>query len=325
MAIEVTRRWSSRGYGLVNGKWQAERFYDVVGTTAEDAALSAVASAVGDYNSSHPYRPELLCNSITIAESVGPAHFVVRMGYEVPELGQFPSPDDPLSRPYRYYWQKIVKNIPQERQISESAALNGYAIAVSTGSPVDPKATAEIYTRMLIIRRYEPLYDLSLAQAYENTVNNAAGVIGPIEVGIGQMLCHSIEPTGECTAGAPYLEIEYQFEIDTSQAHPFQTYIIDQGRDGWYDDGGTSKRGRFGIGGEACVDDVLLDGTGKPLDSSVKVLATLNGATTEHAPVQTPTASLPNPLDYADYTSSGGAFILIFQQRRQTNFGIFGF
>lgn len=331
MSIEVTRKWSGRGYRQNESGWEAEIYYEVTGSNDETAVLAAVAAADGGayYNSLHPANTNLKCNDVGISEWKSPFFATVRAGFKIPPFGQFPggdNSDDPLLQPPRISWRKNSKTMISERQVSENTdpttGLHGKPIVNTAGDPFDPKPTRTSRTRTLCIRRYEPLYDLALAEQLEDCINSNAGYVGPLHVGVGQCLCQSIEPVGEYESDATAVEIEYLFEIDLSETYPFEIRILDQGLKGWWSDGGTIKPGAIvNENGEAPPHDVLLDGTGKPINTNYKVM---NKNLVPVAP-SSPSTTQAYPLATEDYTASGGGFILIYQRHRKADFSQLSF
>jgi hypothetical protein len=261
MSVEITERWTGKGWNLTTQGLDAVREFDVSGAATEKDALQALIDSEDvNFNSEHPYQPALKCRSIVLGEALGPSFFRFRATYGTPPMGLYvlQTTTDPLSQPVRVTWQRALKSVAIDRDLDDIPIVN------SAGDPF-PIQQMEVVSRTLMLKRYEPFFDIAKAEAFENTVNSNVINLGPIRIGQGQGRIVSIEPTSEYPVDAPYLEMGYQFEIDTTDDDPFQLYLIDQGHRGWRSNSGGARTGNLvDEDGNPVGDDVLLDGTGKP-------------------------------------------------------------
>jgi hypothetical protein len=284
MSTEITERWTGKAWNLTEQGLDAVREFDVSGAATEKDALQAlIDSGKADFNAEHPYQPALKCRSITLGEALGPSFFRFRAAYGQPPMGLYVLKNtvDALTAPVRVTWRRAVKSVAIDRDLDDIPIVN------SAGDPF-PIQQIEVTSRLLTLKRFEPFFDIAKAEAFENTVNSNVINLGPIRIGQGQGRIVSIEPTSEYPVDAPYLEMAYDFEIDTSDDDPFQLYLIDQGHRGWRSNSGGARTGNLvDADGNAVSDDVLLDGTGKPAWGVALV-----GETKKAVPITNP--SLPD-------------------------------
>jgi hypothetical protein len=265
-------------------------------------------------NSVHPRNISIKCNGITFTQT-GPLYLEARVSYSLPKYGSHSDPEvNPLLRPLRILWGKVIKQRPMERDMGGKAVLN------SAGDPPSSPWMQPVIVRTLRLTRFEPFYDPAIAGRYENHVNGNAGNLGKIQVAKGQCYCAAIEPTGEYTADAEYVEVAYDFEIDITLADPFQCHMLDRGRNGFWSDSGTIRKGPITcktldsdgkVVYEPVDGDVLLDNTGKPLDTSLYVGG---GQSTQANP------SIPAAWKSVDYTSSGGGWDRVYEGVAEADF-----
>jgi hypothetical protein len=178
----------------------------------------------------------------------------------------------------------------------------GNGITNSAGDGFSSPASKNFTAGVLRCLRNEPYYNIGQAVDYQNTVNsdNATFFAGVIVLEKGQCLCRKIRPTTPITHKSLYVTVEYTFEFRRGRVQdsdgywdPFKYRVMDAGQAGFWNDSGTTRRGNFGsitLGGvfENVPTDVRLDGTGIPMESTIKVAAKTGGA----AAVANPT-SLP--------------------------------
>jgi hypothetical protein len=126
-------------------------------------------------------------------------------------------------------------------------------------------------------------------------VNNSGITFQGYDYDAGQVYCNYIQPAEPYQTTAPYVKIHYDFEIRTPNSsnltalqirHPFQLRILDQGLRGVYNDPDLGDTlGHFYLGdGHPVTRDVLLDGTGVPMDDGIKVTAGGLAAVTQTLP-----------------------------------------
>jgi hypothetical protein len=171
--------------------------------------------------------------------------------------------------------------------------VNDFPILNSAGDPFDPPINKFITYGMLRVRRAEPFFDVQKAIKYMNRVNSdsftVAGAGGLLP---GQAYCNLIAPGNEYTLATPYVWVIYKFTFKPG-TDPFQSHPVDQGLWGWWDDGGTKKRGRICDPSGNMVDfPVRLNGAGRPILGTeyFKVLGAPGGTgtPTPQAPVEGP-------------------------------------
>ena len=270
MAV-VTENWSA--YRIKRGE-NAQRQWVVTGAADATAALAAVVAYGGYPNAAHPQDARLLQKGQCDVSMNGPASFVVASSYELPESGQFGRDENPLDKP--------IEVSEAKGTFSEEAEGDAEAVAQpivdTAGFPYESNPAKEFTYRIITLRRNESTRQVSRSIAYEDHVNSdnfVIPLIGMVEP--GQALCVAIEPTGPYTILSTYVPMQYVFWIRKGVVKDsdnlwdaWKFRLRSQGLRGWYDDSGTKKSGPFvwANSGERISGPILLDATGKPLETN---------------------------------------------------------
>jgi hypothetical protein len=299
MPAVVTESWKGVQWDLSQTGRTAARYFDVSGATSAKDAEQAVKDSTGlDIN--QPYGTDssaLLCSAIRLIEQLGPYYHRFGAIFGIPPNGKWviQNSDDAISLTPQVEFSRSIKSVPVDKDRLGIPYIN------SAGDPFSPNSESPRTTRYMSVERYD---------VYENSVNSDVLTLGPLTFQPNQVLCHCIEPVGKFPLDSSKLLIRYEFEFDRSNPHPFQNRLIDKGRNGWYSGSGGSKRGQICYSnGDPVSDDVLLDSTGKPVDTTLKVL---NSAGDPASPVVNPSI----PGYYATEHSSGDiGYVLVFKER----------
>ena len=233
----------------------------------------------------------LVCRSM-VPRPLSPVLWEVIASYDVPAVGNYTPTTSPLLLGPRYEWKDCVETEPFDRDVTNNPVTN------SAGDPPKPPPTKTITKEVLRVHVNKPFYDRATFKAYKDTVNSDTvtftepngneNVFPP-----GFMKCVTIEPEKAYYAADLVVPIVFTFEVyDTSQISlddPFQLHLLDEGYSGWTTgntSGGSPARASFyvksgsgsGSSGSSTASDyaqvtdpVLLDGTGKPINSSYVV------------------------------------------------------
>lgn len=326
MAIVVTQRWSGEGYTETSTGIEAELFYDVSGTSDVTAAKDALASSsfAMAMNASHPLDPTntLKCKSIGISEKKGPEYFVLRAAFAIPPTGTWITPVDWLNRPPRYRWSKV--EIQEETDIdagTNAGGTDGILICNSAGAPYQPKQAKPRYRWELVVLKNELFFDDAKAETFMDRVNSNAGAINGRSFAARQCLCTLIAPVGEISAGDAWVPMMYQFQLDRSETYPFDYILPDIGRMGWANDGtSTPCNGNFVSRlGETIAEPVLLDGSGKPIDSDYRINL---GDSTWRTPISRSTPASPRNTLYFGWPPTAAR--RVFYKYRAADFSTMG-
>lgn len=271
--------------------------WQVTGASTGSEALDA--PGVPHQNDSHPWDVLLLAQQPTVTRE-GFNLYLVSVDYvRLGGSGSNPDPNDPLNAPLVYRWEmgNTTESVDQDAE--------GNAILNSAGERFDPPPTKNIGTLFLTVRRNEPSYDPAIALTFQNK-RNSDPFFGAQP---GQALCLSIAPNAEYAEDAEYIPVDYHFEF---RADKFRHRIMDQGLNGWFNDNGTLKLAPFYMNiTDRAGAAVLLDGTGKPIESSIKVAGN-----------ETPVAhQSPSPATIED---TGEAIFLIFEKYGERAFAPLG-
>lgn len=306
MAAVVTEAWTGSQLTLAFqlAQWQALRIFQVSGATSKTDAINALQSSsfAVQVGSAHPDNNLLICNQIACDDSL--VLRKVTATYTVTANANI----NPLFAKPRLRWKTGVRMERSDYDYYGNAKLN------SAGVPFDPPSQRPRGMQFLTVVRTEPFFDVQRSVSLQNTTNSAAitipgaGVIQP-----GQMFCHSMECPQDIYQGIPYCDINYNFELrggnlvgTSSEYDGFFDSQLDQGDSGWYS-GTSSDRGIICNSTGVETGNVLLDGTGKPLDSSLKILSKRDGSVA--SPIANPTA-LPTNVSVVTMPVTGAKRLL---------------
>jgi hypothetical protein len=282
--------------------WIAERSWTVHGAADEFEALQAPpkansgSSPISQIGESHPRNKYLVCVDL-IADRTSPNFHLVRARYEIPEPGSLPQTAEPLLRPVEIApdWVSDTEEFDVDAgQPTEYAVLN------SAGFPPDPLPVREVADIGFTISRYEPVYPILKALQFRMTVNKFRySIPGVGVVDAGQALARPIR-SDPYSVDAEYVRVHYTLWI---REKGWKARTIDRGYMGWASVNGAIQSGRFCNTSADVIDQaLLLDGTGRPIDDSVRVLI---GDTP-----QTPVAHRKQfPESYIERSQSGAVFI----------------
>jgi hypothetical protein len=284
----VTKAWKEAGSKFAAGNWTARIPFDVTGAANDGDARAAVALFPPGYNIGSPHEESgLLTVSSLDCERRGQDHRRVWVNYD---LGAFAnSVTTPLFAPMEVEWavQKIAA--PTSLDAKNQKIVNAAGSVIVPGPPKNESAV------VIYCVRNEPFADAAKAIKFSGSVNSAPfNVPGVGTFDTGQLLCDYIKPNQRYKVkGAKqleqYLPILYAL-VGRRNGH--QVILVNQGTEGFYNDAsGGRSRGVFCDGkGNRLVNPVLLDMSGMPIDSTVKVMPPTGGS-----PL-TPAAN-PKPID----------------------------
>jgi len=236
--MNIDFEWRNKGYvQLPDGRWQAE--LNMLATyVAGDVAfgdsdiLNAITAGYGiKRNGPHPFavgQPNLTCNFFGVVSRSGPMAANVKAIFEIPPMGAWlDDKTNPMAARPMIKWDVCYKEVPTEFDVDGRLYCN------SAGFPPANQETRRVKTWTLTLTRYEPFFNLGLADYAMNTVNNAPVTIGPYQFDTGQIYVDKICPPAEYQAGTNYLLMTYALEFDSHAKNPYQRYLRDQGSYGW--------------------------------------------------------------------------------------------
>jgi hypothetical protein len=233
----------------------------------------------------------------------------VKVHYSIPKDGETHggpgSQDTPLEVQPRIRWEIGSTSEPIDRDIDGNPIVN------SAGDPFQSTPSRDYTTIFLTYSRNEPFFSVQTALTYGNKVNSERIYIaGAGWVEEGQMRCLSIQPTSDYEAGATFVNVSYKFEL---RADGFKTRILDQGLRAWFTNPATSAAALEHIvtaKKQPISQPVRLDGTGRPLDTTLKVgdgvnvYSTVARTTPAGAELETATGGDAVFLKYSIYDSA---------------------
>ncbi len=315
MPIQVIEAYTGSALtkGNVDGEWSATRIFQVTGAVSQSQAIDACASAGVAAGAPHPANIRLICKSLTCDD--GLVLRKVSANYTIPELGLFDP--DPLKAKTVWRWVPGTITEPSDRDFYDNPNTN------SVGIPWDQPSQKFYGTMELTATRNEPFYDAQKALLIQNCTNSdVVTVQGGGTILKGQGFLTTMGNENIVYDGVPYARVTYSFRfrkgnlIDgTDEYDAFWDRRLDQGDSG-YTFSSTRKLGLFCNVDGLTVGTVLLDGKGKPLDPTLKVVSVSpDGGTTT---ITAPTDGDPLPAEVKTVTKAvGGKTLAVYLVRRQ--------
>lgn len=316
MPAVASLTWSGNGAGeSSNGPTvdrTLKRRYTVIDAADQLAALAAIGlpKINDEFNPGSAFRVK----DRDASNDGGPLTWSVDVLYAIPANGQFTPPiDNPVARAALVSWGRGFRQVPVDRDAT------GKLIRNSAGDFFDPLPVRDFPVETLTIKRFEPFYDRTKARKYVNKVNSNSFIVGDTEVLPFECKCTNIGPTSEYEVNAATIEIAYEFEIilglrapdkPNESGNPFDFHRTDAGRRGWFTKDSKTIKGYFctaeTVGGvlqliSILTEPVLLDGTGRPLDTTIKVADRDDSTAKVYEPVATPVSE--DAALTAEYTS----------------------
>ncbi len=313
MAIATERFSNQLGVREISGNWTGTRAWDVVNFTSADLVDEAVAATGVLVGSPYPNTTSLVCTHIGPTENKL-TKIVVVANYGISQIVAN-DPNPLLRAPFiSFRWGKESKQVDTDN--------NGNPILNSALDAFKSNHSKNFSVRYLTISRYESYYNEDQAAMYIDTCNGDSVTLQGIVRNPGQVYCLGIAPAQEYQRGAPYVRVSYAFAIASPNTggltanqirYPWQFRVLDQGLRAQYqdpDNNNTKTLGNFWLGGtnaQQCTRDVLLNGQGEPIDSTI--LVTQAGYTAV-------TQSLPSGV-IVDTTSSAATFLIYMDYAEQ--------
>lgn len=267
--MAVTEVWSKRTYqrGV-----RAMRVFWIDEVTDEEQATRA--SGMPSENQSFPLDARLIAGTPEVTILTPGTLFEARVEYTAINVGIGGVPN-PLDEPLEVEWIDGNSVEAVDRDADGNPLLNTAHDTL--------QGVRDVGETDLRVSRWESLFDVQLALAFKNHVNEDSFIIstkkGPYVVNPGQALFRSMT-TPPYKVDVDHVYVSYLFGL---RADGWDYRFKDQGKNGWWNNNGTLTSGPLVMaGGERVVEDVPLDGNGKPLDTTLKVFG--NGA------AQTPVA-----------------------------------
>ena len=143
---------------------------------------------------------------------------------------------DLIEQPLEWRWEPSAVTVETDTDRNNKPYVN------SAGSKLDgtlPRGKAALFLR--VWKRYD-FFDLTLAYNILWRVNSTAVTIdGQWSFFAGQMQCQLFQPVGNQSYGQTSVRVEMLFEFRPGYK-PFQPRALDQGYEGWYDQGSSTYR-----------------------------------------------------------------------------------
>jgi hypothetical protein len=269
----ATERWSdSIITQKIDGNYVGQRGWDVIAYSDDDDMLAATGlPAIGD---AHNLIASLFCTDLKIAENKL-TKGVVKATYEVTSL--IANPVDPTARQPRLRWR------PGKVSVSYDCDQAGNPLVNSAGDAPRSSFSRNFSVRYFSVSIYKASFDRAGADQFSDTINNGDITLCGEDFAAGTLYCQDITPCEEYQEDATYLKITGNFEVRTPQGsgltdaqirYPFALRFLDQGMRGKATVGGSSGlQPLYTADGKPVSRDVLFNGAGQPMDSTIKATA----------------------------------------------------
>jgi len=261
----VTRNWSGRSYAIEGNQITAIEAWTIVGVSSQIDAQNQILNSSGTPIQRGDPHPDPEFAGLTVAHvnarSIAPLAWLVSISFTLSNNVAFP-----LNR-ILLPMELMIEPVENYEPVLQD--LSGVTIQNSAKSPIDPQLTLNKGYRSFRARWYATFYNGSAATTYENAVNSDVITIPGIgTVTPGQAWCQKYGLATAVKSTDKYVAMDVILNVRTDIKDPWQPRVVDKGRYGWYSSGGSQERGPFCTKkGDFANEDVLLDGTGKPLDS----------------------------------------------------------
>lgn len=315
MAV-VTEKWSE-GY---ESEETSQKVFEVSGVNSKQEARNAVPF---QFNSSHDKYANQKATKPRVSNISPTGFYRVEVDFSIPEGGGShtdPGVSNPLLLPPRILWQRATLSQPADIDVY------GNKISNAAGDGFNPRANRGFTSRTVTIRFYRVTFPYELAEEFEDKVSNTDITLtnSPIQFKAHHVKCLSLMPTEEFPADAQYVELALMLEVRSKGYRPFQDRFVNQGRYGYYVDGGTTRYGpittKVQSEGEGTKDtyqpvteDVLLDRQGRPMNTTLFIG---DGKTPSTNPNPPPTGANGYNLDT---TAPGPALIYVWDTSETAN------
>lgn len=247
--------------------WQGSRRFYVDGVSDPLSLVGAQLPTAGD---AWPGVPSVKCLGCQVDVAKPGNWFEVRADYSFVPDGIVDSSGNPLD------WASRVSMQTVEVMVARDVDLDGRPYVNLAGDPIEPGLTRVTYKRIQL-RRYEPFYDTTKSDVFENAQNTLSVVIGAWTIKPYHMRLNSYNLLNDSAINALYIQAGYEFDIfltDALGARPFDHPYLNQGQNAFYNDGTNTQLGRICT---ATSDNTFRDPVGLPirLDLSGKPLSTV--------------------------------------------------
>lgn len=264
----VTEKWSP----IEESEDRARREFEVSGVTTTKAAIDAVAQQMGVFKGVGFPSDTTKKAEAPLATQPGFGLWNVRVEYAKTTGGDSTGDGDPLNEIPRIRWARSSLSEPTDIDVKDRNIRN------AAGDRYTPKPVRTTTSRTFTIIKNMQTYPFALAEQFEECVNEQQWTVNNSDVTFKEFTvkCLSIMPEGEYRADAEVIPIAFTFELRGNQGHkPFHLHVVNQGRNGFYNNGGV-KYGpityRTNEGAYVQVsDDVLLTNFGTPVDLTLTV------------------------------------------------------
>ena len=264
MPLVITQDWSDRELG---GDRSSITF-KVTGAASLAQARDSVPYQPG---ATDPLDSRLVMLTKPVAIGEPPAMTEVRCEFVLPSNdtgggGGNEPPEDLLAKPPTIRIEQVLESFPTDYD------RNGNLITNAAGDVYNPKLNRIVPSVTIAITKYRDTFPVQLLEYVDYINTDTISITGTVySFGVGWLKLLSISAP-EFAADSLAIPITLSMQIKSGGSFPHRSPALNQGRNGWWSDGGTKKYGRFTTSsGDPVSDDILLNTDGTPVDTSLTV------------------------------------------------------
>lgn len=280
-------------------------------TTKEALADANLPIARNDPHPDYGAASALRCETRRIVAN-GFRVMQLEASFAVPSNGtSFESEEPSLLNPIVFSWSTIQESPQIQRDRDNKVIVTSARRRVSG-------ITRTLNYKRLSVTRWESSYDNTQAQAIENHVNSTTFLGGTA----GTVKCSIVQPNASYDELAALIPIEYTFDFKTVSIwgeQPWQPQNVDEDYMAYASIDSSAVLVRLVDKGGNALGPQLLDGKGRPLDSTVTYSDPATGD-----PVESPTWSDQGVPNGAEIVAAGDAIMLRWYTLPESDFNSLG-
>lgn len=280
-------------------------------TPAEALADPDFPIARNDYHPDYGSASLMRCRDVRI-NATGFRVMTVTANFAIPRNGSF-EVEPSLSKPRVFNWQTVQETVQVDRDKDGNAILTSARRAL-------PGITQVRNAKRLIVTNWESTYAAGTALSWENSVNeDAFEGAAPTEVKL-----ESVTPSTSYENGTTLLPIDYAFLFKPTAIwgqHPHQTWVLDRDSQGFFTIDGVVQRRRLVDKDSSYLSDILMDGHGRPKDTT-ELVTYINRS---GVPEPSPSYADKGVPTGAEAINVGLATFLVYHTYPSRNFSELGF
>lgn len=267
--IIVTGNWSDTKFVKGTPAWTGTMSWLVTGTSNLVSAVAAVPMTRGG---THPEAGLMFCTELSGDNAGGPFAWTVTAQFS--SIAPTATEENPLNEPPRYKWEKAEMTVMTDRNYEGHVFRNS---AWDVPSNLQPRTITMLTVTVLL---NEPMYDPRPAMGFMDHVNENEFTVKGVPFLPLTGLCKRIIPDRAISSRDKFVPNIYEIHFLpgftpkelSGDVSPWDFAFPDKGPRAYTRVGSVLTPGLFyNASTEPYAGDAMLDGTGFPIDTSLKV------------------------------------------------------